>query len=57
MYSRSYGNKEQAQAVFQSMPSETRRRLAALDYTAAESRCPQKLAIGRLVRQAVRELS
>jgi len=56
MYSRSYGNKEQAQAVFQSMPAETRRRLAALDYTAAESRCPQKLAIGRLVRQAVREL-
>lgn len=57
MYSRSYGNKKQAQDVFRSMPTETRRRLAALDYTAAESRCPQKLAIGRLMQQAVRELS
>ena len=57
MYNRSYGNKEQAQAVFRSMPTETRRRLAALDYTAAESRCPQKLAIGRLMQQAIRELS
>jgi hypothetical protein len=57
MYSRSYGNKEQALAVFQSIPTETRQRLAALDYTGAESRCPQKLAIGRLMKQAVRELS
>ena len=57
MYNRSYGNKEQAQAVFRSLPIETRKRLAALDYTAAESRCPQKLAIGRLMQQAVRELS
>ncbi|MDZ7581935.1 MAG: hypothetical protein U5R30_15465 [Deltaproteobacteria bacterium] len=57
MYSRSYGNREQARAVFRSMPPETRRRLAALDYGAAESRCPQKLAIGHLVQQAVREFS
>jgi hypothetical protein len=57
MYNRSYGNKKQAQDIFRRMPTETRRRLAALDYTAAESLCPQKLAIGRLMQQAIQELS
>ncbi|MFZ0240488.1 MAG: aldo/keto reductase [Desulfobacterales bacterium] len=57
MYSRSYANRDLAREVFRGLPHEARTRLAALDYTAAESRCPRKIAIGRLVRQAVRELS
>jgi hypothetical protein len=56
MYSRSYADRKQARAVFRELPPETRRRLATIDYTAAESRCPQRLAIGRLLRQAAREL-
>ncbi|MFZ0133155.1 MAG: aldo/keto reductase [Desulfobacterales bacterium] len=57
MYSRSYGNRDLAREVFNGLPPAARSRLAALDYSAAENRCPQKLAIGRLVRQAVRELT
>ena len=28
-----------------------------LDYSLAEQRCPQKMAIGKLMREAVQELS
>jgi len=57
MYSRSYGEPERARAEFRGIPAEARRTLAALDYTAAERRCPQGLAIGRLMREAAEELA
>lgn len=57
MYSRSYGEPERARAEFRSLPEDARRRLNALDYNEAERRCPQGLAIGRLMREAVEELA
>jgi len=56
MYSRSYGDRSRARARFKRIPPKTRRRMATIDYAAAEKRCPQKMAIGRLMQEAVQEL-
>jgi predicted aldo/keto reductase-like oxidoreductase len=56
MYSRRYGNHERAAQLFRRMPRKVRADIASLDYTKAEQRCPQKMAIGKLMRQAVKEL-
>jgi len=57
MYSRSYGDHDRAAQLFSRIPQRTRVDMARLDYTKAEQRCPQKMAIGKLIRQAVKELS
>ena len=57
MYARSYGDLALAIEGFRSIPSSLRRQLARLDYTDAERRCPRNLAIGKLMREAVDELS
>ncbi|MCG6981133.1 MAG: aldo/keto reductase [Deltaproteobacteria bacterium] len=56
MYYHSYGDYRRAAQVFQGIPRRVRIEMASLDYTTAEQRCPQKMAIGNLVRQAVKEL-
>jgi predicted aldo/keto reductase-like oxidoreductase len=57
MYCRDYGNRDFARGRFRALPIETRALMARLDYTAAEARCPQKMPIGRLMREASIELS
>ncbi len=57
MYCRDYGDRDYAIAQFNTIPETIRRRMADLDYSPAEKRCPQKMAIGRLMREAVEELS
>jgi hypothetical protein len=52
MYSRSYGEPEPARALSVKLPSEVRGRLASLDFTLAEKRCPRKLPIARLMKEA-----
>ncbi len=55
MYWRSYGDRHRAQAFFDQLHPERRIEIAALDYDAVERLCPQQMAIGRLVRQALKE--
>ena len=57
MYCRSYGDREQAKEAFAQIPPEARKQIARIDFAAAERCCPQKMAIGRLMREAVDELS
>jgi len=57
MYSRSYGEPQRARTEFRRLPASVRRKLAFLDYSEAERRCPQGLAIGKLMREAVDELT
>jgi len=57
MYRRSYGDRHLAMAEFNKIPENIRRRLAITDYSKAERRCPQKMAIGQLVKEAIQELS
>jgi hypothetical protein len=57
MYVRSYENPQRAKTQFQKLPVNTRRQMTLTDYSLAEQRCPQKMAIGKLMREAVKELS
>jgi len=57
MYSRGYGDRYEDACRFREIPSELRERLLAIDYAPAAARCPQRLEIARLVREAVEELS
>jgi predicted aldo/keto reductase-like oxidoreductase len=57
MYSRSYGDQERARKDYQRIPANIRSRISTTDYAAAEERCPQKMAIGKLMRQADRKLA
>ena len=57
MYYRSYGNRDRAVAQFKQIPAEIRRQIPNIDYSLAEKKCPQKMVIGRLMKEAVSELS
>jgi hypothetical protein len=57
MYYHEYGDRDRARALFAELPAETRSRLRQVDYSSAEERCPQKIAIGRLMREAGRILA
>ncbi|MGD9326406.1 MAG: aldo/keto reductase [Desulfobacterales bacterium] len=56
MYSRSYGDRTHAIELFKDIPEKVRAKIASLDYSSAENRCPQKMAIGNLMRDALKEL-
>ena len=57
MYACSYGDRDRAVAGFNTIPENVRLRLAALDFSRAEQECPQNMAIGKLMRQALTEFS
>lgn len=52
MYYHSYGEHERARRLFGHIPPQVRLCLPDLDYTAAEQNCPQRLHIGKLMREA-----
>jgi predicted aldo/keto reductase-like oxidoreductase len=56
MYCRSYGDRDYARAEYRKIPPEIRQRLTGIDYAAAEKKCPQKMAIARLMQEAAGEL-
>ncbi|MCG6919290.1 MAG: aldo/keto reductase [Deltaproteobacteria bacterium] len=56
MYRHSYGDHDRAARLFNKIPQRIRVEMASLDYTMAEQKCPQKMAIGKLMREAVKEL-
>ena len=57
MYFRSYNEFDYAAAQFKTIPENIRLQMVNLDYSLAEQRCPQQMAIGKLMRDAVKELS
>ena len=57
MYSRCYGEPARAVALFRNISPRMRERMATIDYDAAETVCPQRMPIGRLMREAVVLLS
>ena len=56
MYARSYGDRHRGRIHFQKIPLRIRQQMEGMDYGPAEQRCPQKMAIGRLMREALKEL-
>lgn len=57
MYSRAYGWRDSMVEKFATIPVEMREKINTSDYTAAEDRCPQKMPIALLMREAYAELS
>lgn len=57
MYHNEYGDKNKARTLFAALPADVRRRLTRIDYCAAESCCPQGIAIGDLMKKAVETLT
>jgi predicted aldo/keto reductase-like oxidoreductase len=53
MYCRSYGERGRAKAQFNEIPKKIRDQMAIIDYTGAEQQCPQNMAIGKLMREAL----
>ena len=57
MYHNDYGMVDHARTLFAELSEETRQRLTSADYTLAEARCPQKIAISEMMRAATRLLA
>lgn len=57
MYFYDYGDCERGRVLFARLPGEVRERLTFVDYAAAEARCPQRLPIGELMKEAGRVLA
>ena len=55
-YYRSYENPQQAKDTFAKIPDETAGRLLTLDFSEAERRCPQRMQIGKLMKEAAQVL-
>ncbi|UCD82217.1 MAG: aldo/keto reductase [Desulfobacterales bacterium] len=56
MYARSYDDRHRGRMHFQKIPLRIRQQMEGLDYGPAEHKCPQKMAIGKLMREAIEEL-
>jgi predicted aldo/keto reductase-like oxidoreductase len=54
MYYHNYGNQRQAIEKFNKIPEISRRRLTTIDYSKAESICPQKIPIASCMQYAVK---
>lgn len=57
MYYRSYGDHFRSEMAFKRIPKNVRSKISRSDYSLAEKRCPQKLAIGKLMCDALKEFS
>ena len=57
MYTRSYGNHKKASDRFKRIPQKIREQMIHFDYASAERKCPRKMAIGKLIQTAIKELS
>jgi predicted aldo/keto reductase-like oxidoreductase len=57
MYWRSYGDRVRAAKLFHDILQNRRHDLARCDYTRAELKCPQQMAIGNLMRTAINEFN
>jgi predicted aldo/keto reductase-like oxidoreductase len=57
MYCKSYGRADWARAQFGTLSPKMTRRLKSMDFSDAEARCPQRMPIARLMRQALEDFS
>lgn len=57
MYNDSYGSRKLAQENFAAIDSSVRNKMASLDFSRVEQMCPNKLQIGRIVKETVAKLA
>lgn len=56
MYSRGYGGGDKISKMFAQIPIEIRSKINISDYSIAEKKCPQKMPIAKLMKEACEEL-
>ena len=57
MYYNSYGDHEMARELFAQLPAAAKSRLLTADYSLAEARCPNRLPIANLIKEASAKLA
>ena len=57
MYTNSYKDKDQALTLFNALPTDIKANILKADYSKAEKYCPQKIQIGRVLKQAYEDLT
>lgn len=57
VYHRNHDESEHARRLFARIPGSVRRRLEETDYAACEALCPQRIAIGDMVKDACKSLA
>jgi hypothetical protein len=57
MYWRSYDDRDRAVKSFDKIPREIRLKMANMDYSQVEQLCPQRISIGKLISEAIKEFS
>jgi predicted aldo/keto reductase-like oxidoreductase len=55
MYARCYREPERAKSLFRELVPAMHQRMGEIDYTVAETSCPQGMPIGRLMKEAIAE--
>jgi hypothetical protein len=57
MYHHSYGDRETALSLFNSLPADVRTNILKADYSKAEKYCPQKIQIGKVLKKTYEDLT
>ncbi len=57
MYQHAYGDREKALALFNALPAEVKANILKADYVQPEKDCPQKIQIGRVMKQTYEDLA
>jgi hypothetical protein len=57
MYYHSYGYRDAAPGLFKALPASVRADILKADYALAESRCPQKIQIGKVLKKTCEDLA
>ena len=57
MYSNSYKDRDKAVQLFQSLPRDIKANIVQTDYSKAELRCPQNIAIGHYLKKTCQDLA
>ncbi len=57
MYDINYGEFDRARELFTGIPGDVRSRIAYIDFTEAEARCPNHLPVGSIMAEAVKRFS
>jgi hypothetical protein len=56
MYYHSYGDRDKALRLFNSLAPDVKSNILKADYSRAERRCPQNIPIGKVLKKAYEEL-
>jgi len=57
MYYNSYGDHEMARELYAKLPARAKRKILSADYSLAEARCPNRLPIAALIKEAAARLA